>query len=78
MNELNISFSLNGSVKQKITILNGDEPKKFFKKMKMFSYLTSLSGSEILDLNDNMKVVGTIDDQYTNEETEFFDFEMEE
>lgn len=74
--KLNISFSVNGAVKQQITILNGEAPKKFFEKMKRFRYLTSISGGDILDIN-NMKVVGTIDDQDTMEQTEYFDFEME-
>jgi len=75
--KLNICFSVSGAVKQQITILNGEKPENFFKKIKQFRYLTSISGSEIMDVHDNFKIVGTIDDQNTTDETEYFDFEME-
>jgi len=77
-NKLNICFSVNGAVKQQITILNGEAPEEFFKKIKRCRYLTSISGSEIMDVHDDMKVVGTIDDQDVTNETEYFDFEMED
>lgn len=65
MTTINISFAVNGSVSQQIDILNGEEPQIFFEKLKRGDYLTTISGDVIYDLENDFKVVGTINDQST-------------
>jgi len=76
--ELELSFAVNGSVRQTIEILTDEKPEVFFKKVENNDYLTSISGKDVLDINNNFKIVGKVVDQETLDDTEYIDFEKEE
>jgi hypothetical protein len=76
MSQLNIRFSVNGSIAQNIQILNGEEPEVFFEKIKSGKYLTSIGSGEVLDLDGPIEKVGEVKIQDAIDDTEYYDFEM--
>jgi len=78
MAHLDFKFAINGGVSQRVHILTDETPKQFFKKIEDGDYLTSISSKSILDLENDFKEVGIIEDQTTLDDTEYDDFEMEE
>ena len=77
MAHLDFKFAVNGMVSQRVHILTNETPEEFFKKIETGDYLTSISSKTILDLNNDFKEVGIIEDQQTLDDTEYVDMEME-
>lgn len=75
MSTLSIRFDFTGSFTQEIKILNGEDPKDFFQKIRSFKYLTSASGKDIIKAENGEKV-GSIEDQDTCDGSDIDGFEL--